>query len=395
MSKRTEWFEKARFGMFIHWGVYSLPGRGEWVMFLERIPKDDYEKLGKEFKPDKYNPEEWVKLAKESGMKYIVLTTRHHDGYSLFDSKVSDFTAPKTGPGRDLIAEYVSACRKYGMKIGFYYSLIDWRWDVAWQGPEKNPSGWNKLVEYVHKQVEELMSNYGKIDILWYDGSFYLESRKSFRTTRTKPEHWKSKKLNKMVRKLQPDIIINNRSDLPEDFDTPEQRITPSEKNRLWESCMTMNYHWGYCASDNLWKPAKELAQNLSSCVSGGGNYLLNVGPKANGEIPEESVIRLKEIGRWLKKNGEAIYGAGKSGIFGGSCGVLTKKGKKLYLFVHWWSGRNITLPDVKDNIKRAYFLHNKKKVEFEKNGRKLVIKNLTPKKPSGVLIPVIVLEKT
>ena len=294
---RLRWFSQPRFGMFIHWGVYSLPARGEWVMFQENIPAKEYEQYAWKFNPKRFNPEEWVALAKEARMKYIVITTRHHDGFSLFDSKVSDFTSVKTAAKRDLVAEYVKACRKAGMRIGFYYSLIDWRWPVAYQGPKKNPEEWKKLVEYVHRQVKELCTNYGKIDLLWYDGGFYVNNRK---TCPTIARDWQAKKLNTMVRKYQPDIIINNRSGLPEDFDTPEQHITASKPGRLWESCMTMNLHWGYFATDSLWKSPKQLIHHLTGCVSGGGNYLLNVGPKSDGTIPSESVSRLRQVGKWL-----------------------------------------------------------------------------------------------
>ncbi len=246
VTSRTKWFSEARFGMFIHWGIYSIPARGEWVMNVEQIPAGEYALFSDEFNPDRFNADEWVNLAKKAGMKYIVLTTRHHDGYSLFDSKVSDFTSVKRKAKRDFVAEYVKACRRAGMKIGFYYSLLDWRWPAYFNGPLKDPEGWAKLVEYVHTQVKELCTQYSKIDILWYDGEWIPEIKHN--RTLTKQEqsleiarYWRSEELNAMVRKLQPRIIINNRSGLPEDFDTPEQYIAPSDPGRLWESCMTMN----------------------------------------------------------------------------------------------------------------------------------------------------------
>jgi alpha-L-fucosidase len=378
--ERTKWFEEARFGMFIHWGVYSVLGRGEWVMFQENIPKKEYEEIARRFKCENYNPEGWVKIAKEAGMKYIVLTTRHHDGYSLFDSKASDFNSKKIGPKRDLVEEFVSACRKHNMKIGFYYSLIDWRWESAYGGSEKNPSLWDELVEYVHFQVKELMTNYGKIDILWYDGNFYVNEKRE--TVPTKPEHWKADKLNKMVRELQPEIIINNRTGLPEDFDTPEQIIRPSPPGRLWETCMTMNLHWGYFSSDNLWKPAKQLIHYLTGCVGSGGNYLLNVGPMSDGKIPLESIKRLKEIGKWLKINGEAIYGAGRCNLNSGTSGVFTSKKDVIYLIVHWWHGEKIVIPFINVKIKSGYILKNKKKVKLVYKGDRLFIEGLPIKEP-------------
>ncbi|MCD6407953.1 alpha-L-fucosidase [bacterium] len=381
---RMKWWREAKFGMFIHWGVYSIPARGEWVMFNERIPKEEYRNFAEKFSPDKYNPEEWVSLAKESGMKYMVLTTRHHDGFSLFDSKVSDFTAPKTAAKRDLIKEYVEACRKAGMRIGFYYSLLDWRYDAYFLGPEKDPDGWKDFVEYVHTQVRELMTNYGKIDILWYDGGWPY-----------KPEQWESEKLNKMVRELQPEIIINNRSGLPEDFDTPEQKIpgafpNPEIPERDWESCMTLNDHWGYCENDNNWKSPARIIWNLATCCAGGGNYLLNVGPKPDGTIPEESVRILKEVGKWLKENGESIYGS-ERGKVRFHLGTTTSKGNKIYLHTFYWY-EEFALPNCKIDVINAYFLKDGTKVNYIKEDERIVFKNL-PKTPPDKLNTVIVLE--
>jgi alpha-L-fucosidase len=371
-QQRMKWWNDARFGMFIHWGVYSIPARGEWVMHVEKIPAEQYAPLAQQFNPRKYDPDEWVALAKAAGMRYIVLTSRHHDGYSLFDSKVSDFTAPKTAAGRDLIREYVRACHKARMKVGFYYSLLDWRWPAYWAGPEKDPDGWRKLVEYVHAQVRELCTNYGKIDILWYDGAWPHSA-----------EAWQSAKLNAMVRKLQPHIIINNRSQLPEDLDTPEQHITSSDPGRAWESCMTMNDHWGYCAGDDNWKSATQLIRNLVHCVSGGGNYLLNVGPKRDGTIPAESVKRLKEIGAWMKVNGESIYGCSRAPFGGGTAGPTTAKGNTVYLHVYYWPGEEICIPDVKPRVKSARILATGKQAQAVQEGDRLCLRGLPPKPPS------------
>ena len=379
-QQRMKWWNDARFGMFIHWGVYSIPARGEWVMHVEKIPAEDYAPFAQQFNPRKYDPDEWVALAKAAGMRYIVLTSRHHDGYSLFDSKVSDFTAPKTAAGRDLIREYVRACHKAKMKVGFYYSLLDWRWPAYWAGPEKDPDGWRKLVEYVHAQVRELCTNYGKIDILWYDGAWPHSA-----------EAWQSAKLNAMVRKLQPHIIINNRSQLPEDLDTPEQHITSSDPGRAWESCMTMNDHWGYCAGDDNWKSATQLIRNLVHCVSGGGNYLLNVGPKRDGTIPAESVKRLKEIGAWMKVNGESIYGCSRAPFGGGTAGPTTAKGNTVYLHVYYWPGEEICLPDVQPRITSARLLATGQRVKVVQEGNRLCLRSL-PKAPPSPHSSVIAL---
>jgi alpha-L-fucosidase len=366
---RGEWFNQARFGMFIHWGVYSILARGEWVRYNERIPSSEYEKLAWKFNPKNYQPQEWVNLAHEAGMKYMVLTTRHHDGFSLFDSEASDFTAPKTAAKRDLIAEYVEACRKKDMKIGFYYSLLDWRYSAYFSGPKEDPKGWTKFLEYVHAQVKELCTNYGKIDVLWYDGGWPWSA-----------EDWRSAELNAMVRKLQPDIFINNRSKLPEDFETPEQYIgQPSDPNRMWESCMTMNDNWGYSAADRNWKSVRQLIYNLVYCASGAGNYLLNVGPRADGTIPLPSVRRLKEIGKWMKVNAESIYGSERCPIHGG-----TAKGNTVYLHVFRWPGREITIANVKDRVLSARIIATGHEVEVAQKEDRVFLRNLPRKAPDS-----------
>lgn len=371
MPEKTDWFNNARFGMFIHWGVYSIPARGEWVMYVERIPAEEYAPFAQKFNPKKYDADEWVGLAKEAGMKYMVLTSRHHDGFSLFDSQVSDFTAPKTAAKRDLITEYVKACRKAGMKIGFYYSLLDWRWPAYFAGPKNDPEGFAKLVEYVHAQVRELCTNYGKIDVLWYDGGWPHDA-----------EAWQSAKLNAMVRQLQPHILINNRSQLPEDFDTPEQHIAASSAGRMWESCMTLNDNWGYSAGDHNWKSTTQLIHNLVSCASGAGNFLLNVGPKSDGTIPGPSIERLKKISAWMKVNGESIYGSERCPFGGGMVGLTTAKGNTVYLHVFRWTGEELCIPGVKNKVKSAYLLADGSKAKVsQKNGR-LFLTGLPKKAP-------------
>jgi alpha-L-fucosidase len=379
---RGEWFNQARFGMFIHWGVYSIPARGEWVRLIERIPSTEYEALARKFNSKNYRPEEWVELAQEAGAGYMVLTSRHHDGFSLFDSQVSEFTAPKTAAKRDLVAEYVEACRRKDVKIGFYYSLLDWRYRAYWSGREKDPEGWSRFLEYVHAQVRELCTNYGKIDILWYDGAWPWS-----------PEDWRSAELNSTVRKLQPEILINNRSRLPEDFDTPEQHIAAStDPDRMWESCMTMNDSWGYSAEDENWKSTRQLIHNLVRCASGGGNYLLNVGPKADGTIPEPSVKRLKEIGKWMKVNGEAVYGSGRCPFGGGMIGLTTAKDNTVYLHVFRWPGEEATIACVKNKVLSARILATNKEVDVTQENDRIHLRKL-PVKASDPYDSVIKME--
>jgi len=377
------WFNEARFGMFIHWGVYAIPARGEWVMHVERIPKQEYAPLAQQFNPDNYRPDEWVALAQQAGMRYMVLTSRHHDGFSLFDSQVSDFTAPKTGPGRDLVAQYVQACRQAGLKIGFYYSLLDWRYQAYWDGPGKDPPGWAKLTDYVHTQVRELCTNYGKIDVLWYDGGWPWNA-----------EQWRSGELNALVRELQPHILINNRSQLPEDFDTPEQHISASSAGRAWESCMTMNDNWGYSAGDHNWKSTEQLIHNLARCASGAGNYLLNVGPRADGAFPVPSVERLKQIGAWMRVNGETIYGSQHCPFSGGMVGLTTAKGNTVYLHVFRWQPEELCIPGVATKVNSAHILATGQQVEVKQieQGGRLFLRGLPQQEPDPY-DSVIVLE--
>ncbi|MEM1531198.1 MAG: alpha-L-fucosidase, partial [Candidatus Bathyarchaeia archaeon] len=371
VPERLRWWVEARFGMFIHWGLYAIPARGEWVMFFERIPKSEYAKLARRFNPRRFDADEWVTLAKEAGMRYMVLTTRHHDGFCLWDSQVSDFTSVKATPAkRDFIAEYVEACRRAGMRIGFYYSLLDWRWPEYWDGPAKNPEGWARLRDYVHAQVRELMTNYGKIDILWYDGAWPY-----------KAEDWQSERLNAMVRSLQPNIIINNRSGLPEDFETPEQHIRYHE--RPWESCMTIDESWwGYHAGDRHLKSTLEIVRLLVRCVAGNGNLLLNVGPRADGSIPEAYKRRLRAVGEWLKRNGESIYGAGAAPFRAAHLGHVTAKGNKVYVHVFYWPGKSeICIAGIKNRVTGARMLAADKTLPSEQREDRLFIKGL-PKRP-------------
>ena len=352
-KKRTEGFVNDRFGMFIHWGLYAIPSRGEWLRSREEMTKEDYRQYFDEFDPIYYNPKEWAKLAKEAGMKYAVMTTKHHDGFCLFDSEYTDYKATNTKAGRDLIAEYAEAFRAEGIKVGFYYSLLDWyhpeyphykdeihpmRNNEAFKDVKHN---FSKYLEYMHNQVRELLTNYGKIDILWFDFSY----------PQITGEKWEATKLMNMVRELQPDIVVNNRlgGDPLEaepviysgDFTSPEQIIPSYDivdklgRKVPWEVCMTLNDHWGYVSKDKNYKTPKNVVRMLVECVSKDGNMILNVGPNAKGEIPKESIEILKEVGRWMHENGESIYGCGKAEAEKPEWGRYTQKGNKLYAHIY------------------------------------------------------------
>ncbi len=359
--------------MFIHWGLYAIPARGEWVMYCERIPKKEYALLAQKFNPRRFDADEWVSLAQEAGMRYMVLTSRHHDGFSLFDSKVSDFTSARTAAKRDLVGEYVEACRKAGMRIGFYYSLLDWRWPAYWDGPEKDPDGFAELRNYVHSQVRELMTQYGKIDILWYDGAWPHSA-----------EDWQSAKLNEMVRSLQPHIIINNRSGIPEDLETPEQHVKGHD--RPWETCMTMDdLWWGYHPGDPNLKSPMQLVRNLVRCVVGNGNFLLNVGPKADGTIPGPQAQRLREMGRWIKANGESIYGAGSAPFPQAHLGYVTAKRNTAYVHITCWPGREAVVAGIGNEVLKAYVLATGEELPFEQVEDRLFVRGLPAKAPDPI----------
>ena len=268
-QRRMKWWHEARFGMFVHWGLYSQLGRHEWAMNLERIPVAEYEKLADTWQAKPRPMRQWAALAKRAGMKYMVLTTKHHEGFLLWDSKMSAFNAVQRGPRRDLVREYVDACREYGLKVGFYHSLMDWHHpDGATCATDE--AARLRFTQYTQGCLRELCSNYGTIDILWYDVSWPL----------TSPQAWDSFRMNDMVRKLQPGILINDRSQIPEDFGTPEEHITPAAGGRSWEACMTFNGSWGwqYCPPED-WHSARSVLDMLRTCTANEGNLLLNIGP--------------------------------------------------------------------------------------------------------------------
>lgn len=353
VMNRTAWWRNDRFGMFIHFGAYAVPGRGEWVKSNEATTTEQYQKYIDAFNPIDFDAHKWAKVAKAAGMKYAVLTAKHHDGYCLFDSKLTDYKLSPRFGNRDLVREFLEAFRAEGIKVGLYYSIIDWHhpdYPNVGNHPQRDDKeygkrkfNWNNYLTYMHGQVEELVKNYGKLDIMWFDYSFKEYSG----------EKWKAKELVQMVRKYQPEIILDNRLEIHEgsstkmrmvgtlgDFETPEQGIpdlplTDKYGNSVpWETCLTMNGVWGYSEFDTNWKSPELIVHSLVNCVSKNGNLLLNVGPDARGNIPAESVRILGEVGDWLSKNGESIYGCGAVQCAKPDWGRYT--GKDKVLFAHW-----------------------------------------------------------
>ena len=364
--------------MFIHWGVYSLLGRDAWAMGDEDIPLAEYERYARQFQPAPNAARAWARLARQSGMRYMVLTTKHHDGFCLFDSKLTGYCAPQLGPGRDLIREYVKAARAEGLRVGFYYSLMDWH-HPDWLLVKDDGGARRRFVDYTHGQIRELLTNYGKIDILWYDMPVPLDAM-----------GWESEKMNRMVLELQPDIVVNNRNHLAGDFSTPEETTQASKGD--WESCMTMNDSWGYCAGDQSWKSPQRFVRDLIECARDGGNYLLNIGPQADGSVPEASVHILKAVGKWLEKNGTAIYGTEKCRFPHGNVEAFTRKRTTLYTHVHFWPGSTVTVGGVTVRVKSVRLLATGKEVAFAQKGRQLIFTGL-PAEPPDELVTVIAAE--
>jgi alpha-L-fucosidase len=367
---RMHWWREAKFGMFIHWGVYSVPagthkgkqiaGIGEWIMNRGKIPVAEYAEYTKQFNPVKFNADEWVSIAKGAGMKYIVITSKHHDGFAMFHSKTSPYNIYDATPfKRDPLAELAEACKKQGIRLGFYYSQAqDWHhpggaaahgghWDKAQDGD---------MDEYIKNiavpQIKEILSNYGTVSVLWFDTSINMNKERA--------------EMILPLLKLQPGIIWNNRlgGGYKGDTETPEQKIPATGyKGRDWETCMTMNGTWGYKSYDNKWKSTETLVRNLVDIASKGGNYLLNVGPTSEGLIPEPSVERLKEIGDWMKINGEAIYGTTATPFTQPlPWGRCTKKvddlEARLYLHVfNWPHDGKLSVPGIKNAVEAAYLL--------------------------------------
>lgn len=381
---RMKWWREARFGMFVHFGLYSQIGRNEWAQVLENIPKEEYAKLADTFNPKPGAPREWAKLAKEAGMKYMVLTTRHHEGFSLWDSKVNPFNSVNYGPHRDIVREYVEACREFGLKIGFYSSLMDWHHPDGWRCAFDSEAR-KRFTDYIEALNTELLTNYGKIDILWYDVSCPMEGW----------EGWNSLERNQRLRALQPDIIINNRSKLDEDFGTPEGRIQAEARD--WEACMTFNdISWGYVDSEQALPhsySAQRILKMLNTCTAGGGNLLLNIGPQPDGGVPADAVAPLKQVGKWLSLHSEAVYGA-KGGKLGGGWanggnGVtatsIAKDGRTIYLWNWIWPkggamgfGGYMDAPESVELCVGGQW----QAVEFEHRGQRIMLKNLPSKAP-------------
>jgi alpha-L-fucosidase len=384
-TQRMKWWTDARFGMFIHWGIYALPARHEWVKNYERLTNEAYQPYFDNFNPDLYNPREWARMAKEAGMKYAVITTKHHDGFCLFESEFTDYHAGNTPYGKDLIKEWVDAFRAEGLGVGFYYSLIDWHhphFTIDRVHPQRVSSkeeyaklnqGKNMEIYrlYLKNQVREILTKYGKIDILWLDYSYPGEAGKG-------RDDWGSVELLKMVRQLQPGILVNDRLDLKEvqggwDFTTPEQFKVQSwpevdGKKISWETCQTFSGSWGYYRDEHTWKDNKQLLVLLIESVSKGGNLLLNVGPTGRGSFDHRAVKALGNMGEWMTYNSRAIYNCTQAPaefeVPDHSLLTYNPETKRLYIHLLDYPLTNFRLPGYKGKVKYAQFLHDASQIQ-------------------------------
>jgi len=414
----SSWFVHDRFGMFIHWGLYALPARHEWVKNIERITDEDYQKYFDHFDPDLYDPHAWARAAKDAGIKYFVVTTKHHEGFCLWDSKHTDYKVTNTPYGKELLRPMVEAFRAAGLRVGFYYSLIDWRhpeFPVDRIHPMRDNDEYRqqnkhrdvrKYAQYVHAQVRELLTEFGQIDHLFLDFSYPGEDGKG-------RDDWQSEKLVTMIRELQPSILINDRADLLDtdwgwDFKTPEQFmvrewVKVDGQPVLWETCQTFSGSWGYHRDEASWKSVEQLVQMLIDTVSKGGNFLLNVGPTARGEFDERAMDRLSGIGKWMKQHNRSIY----------NCTQAPEEFKppqdcrltynpdtnRLYVHVFAWPFKELVLDGFAGKVEYAQLLNDGSEVqlverqphqaELETRREKTLTLRLPVQKPN-VVVPVI-----
>ncbi len=401
--KSREWFQDARFGLFIHWGVYSVLGDGEWVMNNQQIPIKTYEKLPAFFNPTEFNPAEWVKMAKDAGMKYITITSKHHDGFAMFDSKVSDYNIVKKTPyGKDVLKMLADECRKEGIRLFFYHSQLDWHHPDyfprgftggSWTGREEK-GDMNKYLDYMDAQLTELLTNYGDVAGIWFDGMWDK-----------KDDDWRLEKTYSLIHQLQPAALVGSNhhrapyegedfqmfeKDLPGHNTTgfaPEQKVGDLPK----EICETINHSWGFNLKDDKNKSRKDLIQYLVKAAGYGSNFLLNVGPMPNGKIQPEHVTLLKQIGEWNQQYGETIYGTRGGPLSAREWGVMTQKGNKIYVHILNWHDETLTLPKLGKKVVSAKLFIDKTPVKFLENEFGLSIK--VPKDKMNDVDTVIELE--
>jgi len=389
--KKT-WFTEARYGLFIHYGLYTLLERGEWAWNREQIPMEEYKALADRFTAENFDAERLCRMAVDAGMRYVVLTTMHHEGFRLYPTELSDFHIGNSGAaGRDLVAEIIASARRHGLKVGLYHSLNNWHDQPDSAAALEDPAAREKFLAATHARIRELVTRYNPIDILWYDGWWPFNA-----------EGWQAEKMNAMVREIQPHILFNGRNGLPGDFATPEQHLSAPVPWRPWEACVTLNESWSYHAGDHEWKTGAQLLDMLARCAQGNGNLLLNVGPTPDGLVPGPCAKVLSRVGEWLRKNGDAIYGTElftynlqERGDHRGDWnfhGPMTVKGNALYWLIRRPHGDAATLGGLENKVLSVRRLDNAEALPFTQTGDRVQIGNV-PKTDETGLWPALKIE--
>jgi len=391
-SHNIDWLVKARYGLFVHYGLYSQLGRGEWAMNRERMSRAEMNAVAEQFAPDRFDADTLCDLAVECGMRYVNLTTMHHDGFRLYDTGLSDFNA-KRYTGRDLVAELVTAARKRALRIALYHSLNNWYDQPDAADALESKDAYAEFIENTFARIRELVTRFNPVDVLWYDGWWPFNAH-----------GWRAQDMNRMVRSIQPNILLNGRNGLAGDFTTPEQHMTAPIPWWPWEGCMTLNDHWGYHSGDHEWKSAKQVTGFLAKAAAGKGNLLINIGPRGDGSIPEPSVQVLKQVGAWLKRRGECIFDTDRF-TFGlmsresheadwSHQGPFTRRAHSLYHLVRYWPGSSITIAGLDTEVESVSLLGASSigACELEQHGDKVTICGL-PETPPDPLCPVLRLD--
>ena len=372
----VERFRNNRFGMFIHYGLYSILDRREWAMYYERIPVAEYRQLINRFQPAPGAVEGWVKLAKQAGMKYLCLTARHHEGFCLFDTAFTEFNSVKSAARRDLVREFVDACRAHGLRPTLYYSVADWSDSGYTNGPRKDPEGWARFVATAQGQLKELMTNYGPIDYLFYDGC-------------PPPEHWGGAELNQELRRLQPELLISDRCQVDEDVASSEGHL--GAHNKTWECCMTTNDSWGCNYGDPERKSALTLVHALAFCMHNGGNLLLNLGPLADGSPHPDDLRLFGELGGWVNRNAEAVYGTSAAPFQKHDYKFSCARGNTAYIVLHFYHGPATIVCGIGNRVLRLHLLSPAQDIEFRQEGDRVFMTGLPKEWPD--IMPVIAME--
>ncbi|MCB0011720.1 MAG: alpha-L-fucosidase [Anaerolineales bacterium] len=404
----TDWFVHDRFGLFIHWGIYALGARHEWVKSVEKLDDAYYQRYFDYFDPDLYDPRIWAREARNAGMKYFVVTSKHHDGFCLWDSDLTDYKATNTPYGKDLLQPMVDAFRDEGLKVGFYHSLIDWhhpdfpvdgfhpqRDDLEFRAANQHRAIRN-YVPYLHGQTRELLSRFGKLDIMWFDFS-YADRDWGWAKGNGKDE-WEAEKLMHMVREMQPGIMVNDRMGIPGDFKTPEQYqpqawLTVNGQRVIWEACQTFSGSWGYHRDESSWKSPEMLVQLLVDTVSKGGNLLLNVGPTGRGELDARALERLRAMGEWMRLHSRSIYGCTASDFTPPPDCRYTQNGNRLYLHLFAWPYKHVHLPGLAGRVAYAQLLNDASEIKFWEIDPHQEAQNMTIRGEAGALtlgLPVL-----